>query len=406
MKCGNKVSLGKKAFISTSGCAPLHKEAQLFEDYFIRNGWSMVTSPAKADFILLNLCSLNAERKHANLNYVKEVKKARAAGALLAVTGCISTIASSELRELAVDAQIQIKNIDELDKLLGSQIPLSRIEEPHVVRVDPILTQLGVLLRNDFLKKVSEVLRDPVSFLGVLYALNIPEEHRLRGAYCVTIGEGCLNQCSYCAIRFARGILRSVPVETILQQVEKGIKAGHRKIHLLATNPAQYGLDLPGSVDFCDLLQRIIRLPGKLKLVIPDMDPDYFVKNFTRLKDILKSRKFLEITFAAQSGSPTVLERMNRNYNVEAFKQCVRELRAMDPGIKLNGHVMVGFPGETEAEFGETFRLLKEVRFNKALVFGYGDLPGVESAKFPGHLESRIIRKRIQRIHRYLILRF
>jgi len=406
MQCSNGTCHKKKVFLSTSGCAPLHKESQLFEDYFVRNGWGLVADPAKADFILLNLCALNADRKNAHLNYIKAIKKARAHGATLAVTGCISTIASSELRELAVDAQIQIKNIGELDKLLGSPIPLSRIEEPHVVKVDPILKQAGVFLRNDLLKKVVPRLKDPASVFSVLYALNIPEEHRLRRAYCVTIAEGCLNRCSYCAIRFARGGLKSVPMDKVLQNVEKGIRERRRKIHLLATNPAQYGLDLPGNVDLCELLQEIIRLPGEMKLVIPDVDPDYFAKNFVRFKDILKSGKVLEITFAVQSGSPTVLKRMNRNYSVEAFKQCMKELRIMVPQLKLNGHVMVGFPGETESEFEETFRLVREVRFNKALVFGYGDLPGTESSKLPGALDARVIRRRIQRLHRYLVFRF
>ena len=216
----------KTVFLATSGCASLHKESQLYSDYFTKNNWAIVSHPSKADFILLNLCSLNAERRNNHLNYINEIKSAKSKGAFLAVTGCISTIAAEEIRALAVDAQFEIKDISDLDKILGSCTPLSKIEEPHVIKFNVIRTQLKVFLRGYLREKMTELWRNPGSIYGVLYHFNLPEEHKLTKAYSVMIAQGCLNTCSYCAIRFARGELKERPLHNSHSNCIRGSPQG------------------------------------------------------------------------------------------------------------------------------------------------------------------------------------
>ena len=372
-------------------------------DYFTKNGWKIITDLSKADFILLNLCSLNAERRNHHLNYINEIKATKSKNAFLAVTGCISTIASDDIKALAVDAQLKIENIGDLDEILKSYIPLAQIDEPHTISTSLIWCQVKVFLQGYVREKMLGLWKDPASIYDILYYFNLPEEHKLKRAYHVMIAQGCLNQCSYCAIRFARGKLKSIPSDSIIRIVSQGLEEGHTKIHLLGTNPCQYGQDWTGEIDYGELLSRIIQLASDFKLVLPDVDPNYFVMNFERLKVILRNEKFLEITFAVQSASRSVLKRMHRYYDTERFKACVKELRTINPTLKINSHIIIGFPGETCDEFAETFGMIKELDFNKVMLFPYGDLPLTESSTFVDHLEPCEIRTRMHRVYRFLV---
>jgi len=394
----------KKVFISTSGCAMLHNESQLYTDYFTKNGWETVSNLSKADFILLNLCSLNTERKINHLNYINKIKQAKSNGAFLAVTGCISTIASEEVRALTVDASLEIKDIGDLDRILGSNVPLARIEAPNVIKTNLLLTQIKVFLQGYLREKLLGLWKDPGLIYDILYQFNLPEEHKLSRAFSVMIAQGCMSKCSFCAIRIARGVVKSLPSKTIMQMITEGLKKGQTKIHLLATNPCQYGHDIKGEIDYPDLLARIDQLPWDFKIVLPDVEPDYFVNNFGRFRVILTSKKFLEITFAVQSASRPVLKRMHRYYDVEKFKECIKELRAINATLKINAHIMIGFPGETYDDFTETFNLIKALDFNKVLLFPYGDLPHTESSGFLEHLDPKEIKKRMNTVYKYLVL--
>lgn len=396
----------KKAFVSTSGCALLHVESQAYIDHLMQNGWEITPYPSGADFILLNLCCLNHKRKQEHINYINRIKTAREKNTKIAITGCISTIAAEEIEALGVDARITLAEQGALDGIIGADRPLSDLKRRHFVRINPFLAQLRVLLQNNFFGKVLHKCRHPASLCGLLYYLNIPAEHDLSGSFCVTIMSGCSNSCSYCAIRFARGRPKSVPSADIIGSIRQGLRQGYKKVHLLGTNPTEYGVDINNEVDYSGLIAGILEIPAHFKLVLPDVDPGYFVKKFDCMRGMIKSGRILEITFALQSGSSSVLSRMKRHYDIRRFKECVREARSLDRRLKINSHIIVGFPGETGDEFEDTFGLLREADFDKVMLFEYGDFAIAESSRMPGHVPHAEIRRRMNAMHKYLLFSY
>ncbi len=398
----------KKVFISTMGCAVSHKEGQQIKDYFTSNGWEMAKSPSKAEAIVLNLCALSKTREEYHLEYIRNVQKIKNKAAKLIIVGCIAKISQKEVEALQPDACIPPTDWHKLDEILKFNPEFSEINERGVVQKNPIFIQLKAVLLNSPVRQLWDLSKSFLSIYGILYKhVKMPYEHKLSSdAYTITIAKGCLNKCSYCAIRLARGKLQSMPSQEVIRRVHEAIDLGYKRIHLLGTNPCQFGLDKKDEIDFFELLTRITAIPSDCKLVLPDFDPNLFVKNFDRMRKILATKKILEITFSLQSGSPKIIKAMNRFYNIERYKQYVKEIQKIDPNTRLNAHIMIGFPGETVREFNETFDMIKELKFDKILLFDYGDRPGTPSSDLPGHLTPAEMKRRMDMLNRYLFFSF
>ena len=198
----------------------------------------------------------------------------------------------------------------------------------------------------------------------------------------VSIMYGCNNFCSYCIVPYVRGRERSRRPEAILAECRELIESGYKDITLLGQNVNSYGKDLDCGVDFSDLLAEIAGLPGDFLVRFMTSHPrDAGPKLFDTMARFPKIAKQLHLP--VQCGSDRVLKAMNRHYNRQQYLELVDYARKVMPELVLTSDVIVGFPGETEAEFEETVTLIRQVRYDALFTFIYSPRPGTPAASLP-----------------------
>ena len=198
----------------------------------------------------------------------------------------------------------------------------------------------------------------------------------------VSVMYGCNNFCSYCIVPYVRGRERSREADHVLAEVRSLVEAGYREITLLGQNVNSYGKDLDKPMDFADLLREIDRIPGDYLVRFMTSHPkDAGRKLFETMADCSHVAKQLHLP--VQSGSSRVLKAMNRGYTREQYLEKVRMAREAMPDVVLTSDIIIGFPGETEAEAMETVSLIEEVRYDALFTFIYSPRPGTPAAKMP-----------------------
>ena len=198
----------------------------------------------------------------------------------------------------------------------------------------------------------------------------------------VSVMYGCNNFCSYCIVPYVRGRERSREADHVLAEVRSLVEAGYREITLLGQNVNSYGKDLDKPMDFADLLREIDRIPGDYLVRFMTSHPkDAGRKLFETMAEC--SHVARQLHLPVQSGSSRVLKAMNRGYTREQYLEKVRMAREAMPDVVLTSDIIIGFPGETEAEAMETVSLIEEVRYDALFTFIYSPRPGTPAAKMP-----------------------
>jgi len=210
-------------------------------------------------------------------------------------------------------------------------------------------------------------------------AEGIPQVRDSRLKAWVSIMYGCNNFCTYCIVPYVRGRERSRQPEDILRECRELIESGVKDITLLGQNVNSYGKDLENGMDFADLLAAIAEIPGEFRLRFMTSHPrDASTKLFDTMAKYDKIAKQLHLPF--QSGSSRVLKAMNRHYDREKYLDAVNYAKSVMPDLVLTSDVIVGFPGETEAEFEETISLIQEVHYDSLFTFIFSPRTGTPAA--------------------------
>ena len=215
----------------------------------------------------------------------------------------------------------------------------------------------------------------------------LPAHRDSRVKAYVTIMYGCDNFCSYCVVPYARGREKSSPLTEICEEVGGLVASGYLEVMLLGQNVNSYGKDLAGKVNFATLLGELDRVPGLARIRYMTSHPRDFSDDL--IATIRQSRKVCEhFHLPLQSGSNSVLERMNRGYTREQYLQLVAKIRSAIPAASITTDLILGFPGETEQEFQETLDLVQQVRFDAIYTFLYSPRPGTAAAALPGQVSG------------------
>ena len=213
----------------------------------------------------------------------------------------------------------------------------------------------------------------------------------------IKIQDGCNNFCTYCAIPFARGRIRSRKKENIFDEVLTIAKQGIKEIVLTGIHIASYGKDWNENYKLIDLLEDLNKIKGIDRIRLGSLEPtiitDEFAKRLAKLEKICN-----HFHLSLQSGCNETLKRMNRKYTTEEFKQVTERLRKYFKDVNLTTDIIVGFPGETEKEFNNTFEFLKDIAFYKMHVFKYSKRDGTVAAKIPNQVNGNIAEKRSQKL--------
>jgi len=367
-------------YIKTYGCQMNERDSEAVASQLVAKGYTLAPSEAAADVILLNTCSVRdlAEQKALRKmeNVIAETRR-RSPDVVLGFMGCV---AQSRGREL-------IDRLPDVDLVLGTQ---------KFHRAAGYLDDLLAGRRD----KVVDVEAEPGSEAAI-------REHLLGGNAAksvtafVSIMQGCNQHCTFCIVPQTRGEERSRGIPDIVAECRELVARGVREITLLGQIVTSYGRrELPeqeGKSAFVQLLEAVSDIQGLERLRFTSPHPkgygDDLVEAYARLPKLVESAHI-----PVQSGSDRILKLMHRGYTRARFLGLIEKLRRAQPGIGLSTDFIVGFPGETDADFEDTLSLLREAEFDQGFVFKYSGRRDTPAAQMPDPLPQTVKEERNQRL--------
>jgi tRNA-2-methylthio-N6-dimethylallyladenosine synthase len=361
----------KLLYMETYGCQMNVNDSERIVSMLADLGYAPTNDPAAADMILLNTCSVRggAEekvyRRLANLRIYKRDGKKQ----IIAVGGCVAQQEGEEL----------LRKLPYLDLVIGT----------HNLHLLPEMVRAAELGER----------RSETTFIDNEQRLDlfpsIKGESRLSRF--VTIMQGCDNFCSYCIVPFVRGREISRRSADILAEVRQLADEGVREVILLGQNVNSYGLKTDHEPSFAELIYKVAEIVGIDRIRFTTSHPkdmsDELIACFGDLPKLSG-----QIHLPAQSGSDNVLKLMGRGYTSESYLDKVHKLKAIRPEIVLTGDIIVGFPGETEADFEQTLSLMEAVRYIDLFSFVYSSRPGTRAAELHDDLPREIKMARLDRL--------
>jgi tRNA-2-methylthio-N6-dimethylallyladenosine synthase len=362
----------KKLYIKTFGCQMNEYDSEKMADVLHANdGMEATNDPTKADVILLNTCSIRekAEDKvFSDLGRLRELKKLKPE-LLIGVGGCV---ASQE----------------------GQQI-ISRAPYVDVVFGPQTLHRLPDLIAKRLSSGISQV---DISFPEIEKFDHLPASRQTRGSAFVSIMEGCSKYCSYCVVPYTRGEEVSRPFDDVLTEVAGLAAQDVKEIVLLGQNVNAYIGKMGSSnelADFALLIEYIAEIPGVERIRFTTSHPKEFTQ---RLIDVyaIVPKLVSHLHLPVQHASDSVLSAMKRGYTALEFKSIIRRMRAVRPDLCLSSDFIVGFPGETEADFDKLLSLVTELQFDNSYCFIFSPRPGTPAANLADDTPYAVKLKRLQ----------
>ena len=281
----------------------------------------------------------------------------------------------------------------------------SQLHSEEVIAIEGVDIVIGTSKRNEIISLIEKFETNKKQIVNVevnnrnqkYECLNISLYNENTRAF-LKIQDGCNNFCSYCVIPYVRGNIRSRSKEDILSEVDRLVENGYQEIVLTGIDMASYGEDLNNETSFNDLIRSILKHNKNLKrLRISSLEASLIDDEFiSLLNEFPQIARHLHIPL--QSGSKEVLKRMNRKYTKEQFLENLTKIRKAIPEIALACDVIVGFPGESEEEFEETYSFIKECGFNYLHVFPYSIRPGTVAAKMKNQVNPQVKKERVARL--------
>ncbi|MDP6365183.1 MAG: tRNA (N6-isopentenyl adenosine(37)-C2)-methylthiotransferase MiaB [Nitrospinota bacterium] len=348
--------MSKRFTIITYGCQMNRYDSETITGYLTAEGYEPGDDPEGADLILLNTCSIRdrAEQKvFSQLGRLRKLKK-KNPNLKIGVCGCFATREGERIakRNGDVDLIFGTQNISKLPEMLRG-IEAGRVCDTETV--DPDFSELAPIRRS----------------CG-------------PSAY-VSIARGCDNFCSFCVVPYTRGPEWSKPSALIVEEIEAAVREGFREIHLLGQNVNSYGKKTEGEPTFGGLLRRLDEAQGLERIRFMTSNPQDCGEDM--IGAMAECKKVCEhLHLPVQSGSDEVLRRMERGYTAEEYLAKMALYRERVPGGAITSDIIVGFPGETDADFEDTLRVLKESRYDNIYLFKYSPRPGTPADGMAGQV--------------------
>lgn len=354
-----------RVHVITYGCQMNEYDTHTILSELVSGGHEIVGSPKDAELIVINTCAVRGKPVEKVTTLLGQLRKEKQRRPLaVALMGCLAQLE---------EGQALAKKFD-VDILIGPGA------------ITDILPAIDALQRQD--RFVSLAFKDDL-------ATHIPPAPDTLTGF-LTIMRGCNHHCTYCIVPITRGPEVSRPVEAILQEAEAMRQAGVQEIYLLGQNVNSYGLGLPGYPSFAELL-RLVAAIGIPRVKFTTSHPMNFTSDIIEaIAETPNICKFIHLP--VQSGSDRVLRRMAREYRRDRYLAIVAEIKAKIPDVVLSTDIIVGFPGETEADFEATLSLYDEVQFDSAYMFIYSARPGTPSFKHFADMPKAVKTERLQRL--------
>lgn len=369
----------------TYGCQMNVNDSAWVARSLVKMGWEE-TSMETADFVFMNTCSVREKPQHKVLSMLGIIRDVNPK-ASVAVAGCVAQQLGEKLWEK--NAHVRL--------VLGSDGIAYAPEAFEKIAKNPKLRLSYLKFTKEFPDRKPEL--DYFKTIPLLPTGTNEESTKGNDTRAfVNIMQGCNNFCAYCIVPYTRGRQKSRPLVSILQECQEWLDRGICDLTLLGQNVNAYGKDKASDTPhFVELLYEVAKLDGLKRLHIVTPHPRDFCDatvNAYKELSVLAPRIHLPL----QAGSNAVLEKMGRGYTNQDFMHLVEKLRLARPDIALSTDLIVGFPGETEEDFQETLRIMKEANFIASFSFIYSDRPGTRASKMQGKVPANVGLDRLNRL--------
>jgi tRNA-2-methylthio-N6-dimethylallyladenosine synthase len=346
----------KKFYIETFGCQMNAHDSEKVVGTLLEKGYQQVDAVENAELVLYNTCSIRDKAEQKVFYRLQQFKREAGKGKIFGVLGCVAQQEGERIFERAPHVS-----------LVAGSASYTKLPE--------MLIQLEAGNR-----RVTGLSLDTTDTFDTPYTAR-DNPHR---AY-LTIIEGCDKSCAYCVVPFTRGPERSRTSESVLREAGSLAESGYSEVQLLGQNVNSYRDPSPAGWDFAKLLDETGKIPGLRRVRFTTSHPRDFGKSIV---DAIDQNEALcnHVHLPVQSGSDTVLHRMQRLYSRAEYMRRIEWMKNARRDIAITTDIIVGFPGETEAEFNETLRLMNEVEFESMFIFKYSKRPNTSALQYEDHI--------------------
>ena len=354
----------KRVSFHTLGCKLNFSESSTLAREFERGGYVRVEPSEATDVAVINSCSVTEHADKKCRNIIRKIHR-RNPNAIIAVTGCYAQLKPND-----------IASIEGVDLVLGNND------------------------KGDLFRRVEELKQRGEA---EVYSCSVEDIKRFFPAYSsadrtrsfLKVQDGCDYKCAYCTIHYARGSSRNIPIADIVAEAEEIAALGQREIVITGINTGDFGRTT--GERFIDLLKALDRVEGIERYRISSIEPNLITDEI--IEFCASSPKFVpHFHIPLQSGSTRILGLMRRRYTAEKYRERIAKIRELMPDAFLGVDVIVGFPGETEEDFLETYNLLQEVEASFLHIFPFSERPGTPAVTMPNKVQSRISTERVARL--------
>jgi len=352
----------------TLGCKVNHYETEAIWHLFKQAGYERKDFESTADVYVINTCTVTNTGDKKSRQVIRRAIRQNP-DAVICVTGCYAQTSPAEVMaipgvDIVVGTQDRVKMLDYIEQYKRERQPINGVSNIMKARV---YEELDVPAFTD----------------------------RTRAS--LKIQEGCNNFCTFCIIPWARGLMRSRDPKEVIRQAQQLVDAGYKEIVLTGIHTGGYGEDMK-DYNLAALLRDIDeQVVGLKRLRISSIEASQITDEVIEV--LKKSNKIVRhLHIPLQSGSNTVLKRMRRKYTMELFAERLNKLREALPGLAITSDVIVGFPGETEEEFMETYNFIRDYRFSELHVFPYSKRTGTPAARMPDQIPEEVKNERVHRL--------
>lgn len=382
--------------ISTLGCKVNQYESRQIREFLEQLGLHKATSPSKSDLVVVHTCCVTHTASSKSRQYIRQAQKQNP-DALIVVSGCLPIVNIGELR-------IPTQNVHLVTDRSGLAAKLHHLvcdkAAATVSRSTQSCPNIPIKAKDSFkIKNKNELCNNDLE----LPLLTSYKEH--TRAF-LKIQDGCDGYCSYCIVPKTRPFVRSKPVEEVLLEAQALVESGHKEIVLTGVFLGAYGQESVRRKSWphqrndhlAELLDKIAQIPNLARIRLSSLEPG----NVTgRLLDTLCANRNImpHLHLSLQSGSDEILKKMCRQYGIDEFRQKVESIKTRLDRPAITTDIIVGYPGETDADFQQTVELAHEVGFAKIHVFTFSPRPGTVAAKSHNHVDRKVVRKRSEILH-------
>ena len=339
-----------RAAIYTLGCKVNQYETQAMEQELRRRGHELVDFEDSADAYIINTCSVTAVSDKKSRQMIRRARR-RSPGAVVAACGCYVQTHTDEAKTLGIDliggTGDRMAFLDLLEQEVRDRTPRVAVDDSLRRRSFEVLPAGGLAARTRAMLKVED---------------------------------GCVNFCTYCIIPFARGPVRSLPLDQAVAQTRQLQAEGYRELVFTGIEISSWGQDLRNGTGLIDLMEAVSAAGPRLRLRLGSLEPRTITEDFCRRAAALPNL-CPHFHLSLQSGCDATLHRMNRRYDTARFLRSVTLLRQYFPRPAITTDLICGFPGETEEEFSQTLAFLRRCDFAQMHIFPYSIRPGTRAAE-------------------------